>query len=68
MQFQQTDARFANLTQKSQEVNGQERKVAQTNFMHYAVSFLVVGLSIMCFAWLTFDLVGRQSLYLATGV
>lgn len=68
MQFQQTDARFAKLTQKSQEVNGQERKVAQTNFMQYAVSFLVVGLSIMSFAWLTFDLVGSQSLDLATGV
>lgn len=68
MQFQQTDARFAKLTQKSQEVNGQERKVAQTNFMQYAVSFLVVGLSIMGFAWLTFDLVGSQSLDLATGV
>ncbi|HEL1838451.1 TPA: ABC transporter ATP-binding protein [Streptococcus suis] len=68
MQFQQIDARFAKLTQKSQEVNGQERKVAQTNFMQYAVSFLVVGLSIMGFAWLTFDLVGSQSLDLATGV
>ncbi|MFX4006273.1 ABC transporter ATP-binding protein, partial [Streptococcus suis] len=30
--------------------------------------FLVVGLSIKCIAWLTFDLLGSQSLELETGV
>lgn len=68
MQFQQTEQRFLNLTNKSQCVNKQEQEVAQVNFMQYAVSFLVVGLSVLFFAWITFELVETAQLSLANGV
>ncbi|WP_156011069.1 amino acid ABC transporter ATP-binding/permease protein [Streptococcus ruminantium] len=68
LQFQQTEQHFSVLATKSQQVNQQEREVAQTNFMQYTLSFLVVGLSVLGFAGLIFDLVGRGQLDLGRGV
>lgn len=67
LQFQQTDQRFSALNSKSQLVNQQEREVVQANFMQYALSFLVVGLSILGFAYIIFDLVATGRLDLAEG-
>lgn len=67
MQFQQVDQRFSALTAKSQLVNQQERHVAQANFMQYALSFLVVGLSIMGFAGLVFNLIAVGHLAVVEG-
>lgn len=67
LQFQQTDQRFSALNSKSQLVNQQEREVAKANFMQYALSFLVVGLSILGFAYIIFDLVATGRLDLADG-
>lgn len=66
-QFQQVDQRFSALTAKSQLVNQQERHVAQANFMQYALSFLVVGLSIMGFAGLVFNLIAVDHLAVVEG-
>ncbi len=70
LQFQQTDQRFSALNSKSQLVNQQEREVVKANFMQYALSFLVVGLSILGFAYIIFDLVatGRLDLVDGTGL
>lgn len=68
LQFQQTDRRFEQLSVKSKEVNQLERRVAQTNFMQYAISFLVVGLSIMAFALISLHLVESGQLPVEVGL
>lgn len=52
LQFQQSGQRLDALEARSLLVNQQERRVAQTQFMQYALSFLVIGLAIMVFAGL----------------
>ena len=56
------------LNVQSKAVNQLERWVAQTNFMQYAVSFLVVGLSIMGFALVSLDLVAKEHLSIGVGL
>ena len=68
LQFQQTDQRLEELNVQSKEVNQLERWVAQTNFMQYAVSFLVVGLSIMGFALVSLDLIAKEHLSIGVGL
>lgn len=68
LQFQQTDQRLEELNVQSKAVNQLERWVAQTNFMQYAVSFLVVGLSIMGFALVSLDLVAKEHLSIGVGL
>ncbi|MER0122550.1 ABC transporter ATP-binding protein [Streptococcus sp. ZJ93] len=68
LQFQQMDAYMTVLNQQSQQVNRQERQVAQTNFMQQAYSFLVIGLAITFFAWRTFYLVESERLDVVTGL
>lgn len=52
-QLGQTSKRFACLEQKSQGLNSIERQVAQKQFFEQALTFLVVGLSVMGFAILS---------------
>lgn len=52
-QLGQTSKRFSCLEQKSQGLNSIERQVAQKQFFEQALTFLVVGLSVMGFAILS---------------
>ena len=53
-QLGQTSKRFTYLKQKSKDLNSIERQVAQKQFFEQALTFLVVGLSVMGFALLSF--------------
>ncbi|MGT2935290.1 amino acid ABC transporter ATP-binding/permease protein [Streptococcus castoreus] len=68
LQFQALEEQFRLLATKSKRVNFLDRKVAQAQFLQMALTFLLLGLAILTFAYLVFDGIRQGALSFDNGL